>query len=207
MELAITPDDLAQAQPALQLIENRKSKIENPLITFVPGANFGSSKCYPPEHFATLATALIQNHNATILLAGSPAETPLITAIIEHAKRTQDSGPGGGRTQDSFISLPALNDNRGLPLGALKELIRRSRLVIANDTGPRHFAAAFRIPTVTLFGPTDPRWAETYHKNERIVRLDVPCGPCQLKKCPIDHRCLRNLTPDLVLSAAEELLR
>jgi heptosyltransferase-2 len=100
-----------------------------------------------------------------------------------------------------------MNVGRGVGLGALKELVRRSSLVIANDTGPRHFAAAFGVPTVTLFGPTDPRWAQTYHERERVVRIEVPCGPCQLKRCPIDHRCLRGLGPEAVLGAAGEVLR
>ena len=50
------------------------------------------------------------------------------------------------------------------------------------------------MPTVTLFGPTDPVWAETFYEKERIVRVDVPCGPCQLKVCPIDHRCMKGIT-------------
>jgi heptosyltransferase-2 len=77
--------------------------------------------------------------------------------------------------------------------------------MICNDTGPRHIAAAFGIPTVTLFGPTDPVWAETFSENERIVRVPVPCGPCQLKVCPIDHRCMKGITVDMVMQAVNEL--
>jgi heptosyltransferase-2 len=198
MELAVTPEENAAADGVLASIPAIGNGEPGPLLTFVPGANFGSSKCYPPEHFAAVAASLIATRNATIILAGSPAEAPIIRAIVEHTPQP---------LRESLFSLPTLNDGRGAPLGVLKELIRRSALVIANDTGPRHFAAAFNVPTVTLFGPTDPRWAETYHQRERIARIDVPCGPCQLKKCPIDHRCLRGLTPGLVLAAAEELLR
>lgn len=200
MELAITPEERAAAEDVLATlprVDNRKAAIEN-LITLVPGANFGSSKCYPPEHFATVAAALVEGRGATILLAGSPAEGAIIEAIRQQAPEA---------VRAALVSLPAMNSGKGVPLGVLKELVRRSSLVIANDTGPRHFAAAFGVPTVTLFGPTDPRWAETYHPRERIARIDVPCGPCQLKTCPIDHRCLRGLLPDLVLAAADEVLR
>ena len=103
------------------------------------------------------------------------------------------------------MALAKLNAGKGVPLGALKEIVRRSKLMVCNDTGPRHFAAAFNVPTVTLFGPTDPVWAQTYSTNERLVRINVPCGPCQLKKCPIDHRCMMGLSVEMVLKAIDEL--
>jgi heptosyltransferase-2 len=59
---------------------------------------------------------------------------------------------------------------------------------------------------VTLFGPTDPIWAETFFDREKIVRIDVPCGPCQLKKCPIDHRCMTGITVDMVKTAVHDLI-
>jgi heptosyltransferase-2 len=62
------------------------------------------------------------------------------------------------------------------------------------------------VPVVTLFGPTDPVWAETFVEKARQVRVGVACGPCQLKGCPIDHRCMKGLGPEMVLNAAEELL-
>src|SRR6185295_1023389 len=98
--------------------------------------------------------------------------------------------------------LAELNGGNGISVGSLKEIVRRSRLMICNDTGPRHFAAAFGVPVVTLFGPTDPVWPETSCAKETIVRRAVPCGPCQLKKCPIDHRCMKRITVDMVMAAA-----
>jgi heptosyltransferase-2 len=91
-------------------------------------------------------------------------------------------------------------------VGGLKRVVQRSKLMVCNDTGPRHFAAAFGVPTVTLFGPTDPVWAETFSEKERIVRVVVPCGPCQLKKCPIDHRCMKGITVEMVMDAVREVL-
>ena len=75
--------------------------------------------------------------------------------------------------QNQVYALPKMNDGKGVSLGgAGAELVRRARLMICNDTGPRHFAAALGTPVVTLFGPTDPRWAETFFEKERIVRAD-----------------------------------
>jgi heptosyltransferase-2 len=195
MELAITAAERAEANHALATMNNEQSPMNN-LLTLVPGANFGSSKCWPPEHFAQVADHLIDRTHATVLIASSPAELPIVESIL-----------AASRHRDRMIPLATLNHGKGLSLGALKELVRRSQLMICNDTGPRHFAAALGTPVVTLFGPTDPVWAETFATKERQVRIPVPCGPCQLKKCPIDHRCMTRLTPDLVLAAAEELLR
>ena len=86
-------------------------------------------------------------------------------------------------------------------LGTVKALVARAGLVVCNDTGPRHFAAAMARPLVTLFGPTDPRWAQTYDVCEQIVSVPVECGPCQLKVCPIDHRCMRGITVAMVKAA------
>jgi len=183
-------------------IENRKSKIEN-LVIIVPGANFGSSKCWLPDRFAQVATALADPagpFKATVLIASSPAEIPIVDAILKEAIERASFG-----IQNSICALAKLNNDKGISLGALKEIVHRSRLMVCNDTGPRHFSAAFNIPTVTLFGPTDPVWAETNSQSERIIRVNVPCGPCQLKKCPIDHRCMKGITVEDVMAAISDL--
>jgi heptosyltransferase-2 len=94
----------------------------------------------------------------------------------------------------------------GLTLGALKEIVRRCDLMISNDTGPRHIAAAFDVPVVTIFGPTHPEWTEIYFPKERKVSVPVFCGPCQKKTCPLDHRCMTRLTPGMVFETATGLL-
>ncbi len=121
----------------------------NPLVVIVPGANFGSSKCWPPERFAVVADALIDpqgTYRASVVLAASPAEKPVVDAILAASKHN-----ASGR----MIWSGAMANGRGISVGALKEIVRRSRMMICNDTGPRHFAAAFNVPTVALFGPTD----------------------------------------------------
>jgi heptosyltransferase-2 len=202
MQLAITPEEQSEAQAALAL---RGISPTDNLVTIVPGANFGSSKCWPPERFAQVADRLMdrQSHaNAHVILATSPAELPIADAILA-ASLLCPNGKGIGRLH----TTATMNDGEPLSIGALKHIVKRSMLMVCNDTGPRHFAAAFNIPTVTLFGPTDPVWAETFSKNERIVRIDVPCGPCQLKKCPIDHRCMKGLTTELVMQAITALIQ
>jgi ADP-heptose:LPS heptosyltransferase len=92
-------------------------------------------------------------------------------------------------------------------LGGLAALIARMRLFIGNDSGPAHLAEAVGTPSVTLFGPTDPRrWAPLDQRAHPIVREPVGCSPCAYSDCPIDHRCLRRITPDEVIARASGLL-
>jgi heptosyltransferase-2 len=78
--------------------------------------------------------------------------------------------------------------------------------MITNDTGPRHIAAALNVPVVTIFGPTHPQWTEIYYAKERQVAVKVFCGPCQKKRCPLDHRCMTRISPAMVFDAAMSLL-
>ncbi len=96
--------------------------------------------------------------------------------------------------------------NKGTTLGSLKEIVRRCDLMVTNDTGPRHIAAAFDVPVVTVFGPTHPEWTEIYYPRERQVAVKVFCGPCQKKICPLDHRCMTRVTPAMVFDASIGLL-
>src|SRR5690606_36671551 len=84
--------------------------------------------------------------------------------------------------------------------------VSRCVLMITNDTGPRHIAAAFDVPVVTIFGPTFPQWTDIDFPKERQVSVKVFCGPCQKKTCPLDHRCMTRVTPAMVLKAGLELL-
>ncbi len=96
-------------------------------------------------------------------------------------------------------------------IALLKSLLRRCSLLITNDTGARHIAAAMGISVVTIFGSTDPKWSQIDYEHERIVRVEVPCSPCQQKVCahpagPQWHECMKAVTPVMVLDAARELL-
>ena len=94
-----------------------------------------------------------------------------------------------------------------MTLGALKAICGRIDLMVTNDTGPRHMAVAMGTRVVTLFGPTDPHWTTLDYPREIELWEDVFCRPCQLKVCPIDHRCMTRLLPERVLEASRELLQ
>ena len=99
-----------------------------------------------------------------------------------------------------------LADSHALSLGLTKACVRRAALLVTTDSGPRHFAAAFDRPVVTLFGPTHIGWTETYHPRAVNLQKKLPCGPCQLRVCPLEHECMVRLTPEEVFTAAEGLL-
>jgi heptosyltransferase-2 len=91
-------------------------------------------------------------------------------------------------------------------LEEVKALVARSRLVLTNDTGPRHIAVALDRPAVVVMGPTDPRHTAQHLERQRVLREPVECSPCQRKICPIDHRCMTRLAPERAIAAAEDLL-
>ena len=183
--LAISPQQLEVGQALL-----RHYRLEPKRYAVIaPGAAFGAAKCWPPERFAGLIDALRERLGLPAVLAGAPSEYALLEAIAQQA-----------RTEAILCTNP------GTTLGTLKVLIRDAAVLICNDSGPRHYGIALGTPTVTIFGPTDPAWTETHCPHERKVRVEVPCGPCQLRRCPLDHRCMRQVTVEAVTQAAEALL-
>ena len=162
---------------------------QSPLIVLNPGAAFGAAKCWKAEYFAELADRFIDDLGATVLLSAAPKERAIVETIKRHMRHA-----------------PVDLSNRGMDLGSLKEIVRRCDLMVTNDTGPRHIAAAFDVPVVTIFGPTHPEWTEIYYAKERQVAVKVFCGPCQKKTCPLDHRCMTRVTPGMVYERSIELL-
>jgi heptosyltransferase-2 len=160
-----------------------------PYAVINPGAAFGAAKCWPPERFAEVSDALTRDWHLLPVLVGAPREVPLLRAIAAQAR-------------EPLVCC----DDPGTTLGSLKVLVRGARLLVGNDTGPRHYGIAFGVPTVTIFGPTHPEWTETGFGDEIKLQVPVECGPCQLPRCPLDHRCMTRLSSDQVVRAAAELL-
>ena len=130
---------------------------------------------------------------ARVLITGAPKERHIIDAVMAAAR-------------EPMVDLTKL----GLDLTLLKSFIKRSNLVISNDTGPRHVAIAFGKPVVTIFGPTDPAWTEIGYASEKYVRVPVECGPCHKKKCPMrktpdDHICMKRIEPAMVFEPVREM--
>lgn len=161
------------------------------LLVVTPGAGFGPSKLWPAEHYAKACDAIARKHGLRPVLAPAPDEAGIAARIAALAE-----------------VRPVSVSEMGGPFGLaeLKALIARARLVLSNDTGPRHIAVALDRPVVVLMGPTDPRHTASHLEAQRVLREPVPCSPCQRPTCPIDHRCMRGIGPERAVAAAAELL-
>jgi heptosyltransferase-2 len=154
-----------------------------------PGATYGAAKRWPTERYALLADRLIESQKVRIVIFGGPGEEGLGHAI------------------SSQMRYPALVLSGRLTVRELMAMIRQCALLITNDSGPMHIAAAFGIPLVAIFGPTDPQTTSPLGEKSLLLRKSVDCSPCLLRECPIDHRCMTRMTVDEVFEAAERHLK
>lgn len=170
----------------------RQGRLEHrhEVICLNPGAAFGSSKHWAVESWTALAQRLVDQRGCGVLVLCGPSERDMAHKIAADARR-----PGVTSLADVHPSL-----------GLTKACVRRCDLLITTDSGPRHFAAAFQRPVVALFGPTHIAWTETYYPAGVHLQKSVPCGPCQLRVCPLDHRCMTDLGVAEVLATASDLL-
>ena len=153
--------------------------------TFLIGIHPGGSsfdKRWPEKQYAELADRLSHQYNATILLLNGPEETELVENIqaamqsraISHAPET---------------------------IRELGALLSCCDLVVCNDSGPMHIAAALNVPMVAIFGPTDHVAWHPLSENASIVRRDMPCWPCSAHKCKIGWECTKKLPIEPVWNA------
>ncbi len=186
LRLSVTPQ---QEEAGQALLRHYGLADERPYAVINPGAAFGSAKCWLPERFAELCDRLSEEYGFQCLVVGSPGEAELMRSIAAQSRR-------------GAICC----DQPGTTLGSLKVVIRQAALLVCNDTGPRHYGNAFGVPTVTIFGPTHQAWTDTGYAGEVKLQVPVECGPCQLRTCPLDLRCMTALTTDLVMQAVHDVL-
>ena len=159
-------------------------------VVITPGAAFGSSKLWKAEYFAQVADRLIEHYGCRVLIVPGPGEEGIARTI-----------------EESMKNQPINLIDEIAPLDLLASLIKRSSLLITNDTGPRHVAFALERPAVVIMGPTDPRYSSCHVDDETVIlRREFPCVPCHLKECPTDHRCMDMITPREVFEASSRLL-
>jgi len=162
-----------------------------PLAIISNSGAFGPAKLWTEAGVVALAQALAAR-GMNVLLLGGPAE-------LEATKR---QAAAAGRRE-----ILALGKIRHPSLGLSKALVEHARLLVSTDSGPRHMGPAFGVPTVSLFGPTDPAWTDLKTPLDRWVRLGLECQPCQARTCPLGHhRCMRELTVGQVMEAVEAQL-
>ena len=175
---------------AALLTRSRLDIDRSPLIGLFPGAEFGPGKRWPWRRFAELA---VQNRRRQpgcqqIILAG-PKEVWLAVRVHEESGKVH----------------PVIGPD--LDLGRLASVIARLDLLITNDSGPMHIAAALGVPCLGLFGPTNPVRTRPVGERHEVIYTDRWCSPCFRRRCPLlHHRCMRDISVDQVAETASRIL-
>lgn len=155
-----------------------------------PGSTYGSAKRWLPERFAEAARRLVERvrkdegKEAAVMILGAKGEESL------------------GNTIAALVEVKSVVLSGATTIRELMAATKRCRLLLTNDTGPMHIAAAFGVPVVAVFGPTDWRTTSPYGQEQSIVREPVDCAPCFLRECPIDHRCMTRISAQRVFEVS-----
>jgi len=185
LRLPLREEDRTWAEEVLKesgLLDGR------PLIGINPGAAYGLAKCWHPDRFAELGRRLSRKWKATVLIFGRAEEREMANKILQQM---------GGAGVD-FTGKTGL-----LQLAAFLE---KCCLLVSNDTGTMHVAAAIGTPVVAIFGSTDPVTTGPWGDGHVVVRKEVSCSPCLKRFCPTDHRCMELITADEVEEVVEKKL-
>ena len=155
------------------------------LVGINPGAAYGSAKCWLPERFRAVTEKLLKLDNIQIVYFGDAATQPLVNDICQ--------------------GLPVTNLAGLTTLRELACLIKLCSVILTNDSGPMHIAAAVETPLVALFGSTNEIATGPY-KTGTIIHKHVECSPCYKRVCPIDFRCMKRIETDEVYDALVKIL-
>lgn len=185
----------ATRQRGLGIVQRFKIDPARRLIVLAPGAAYGQAKQWPPARVAEVAARLIRDRDATCVMVGAGHDR-------DAARAVESSLPD----QALRSRLIDLTGQTSLP--ELMGVIARADAVVANDSGAMHLAAALGRPVVAIFGPTDERATRPVGAGGQsdVLTADVFCRPCHLRDCPIDHRCMKRVTADMVFAAVSRQL-
>ncbi|WP_227519774.1 lipopolysaccharide heptosyltransferase II [Mangrovitalea sediminis] len=181
--------DAANQQTALGKFE---LSTEKAIVALCPGAEFGASKRWPEDHYATVARQQIQA-GRQVWIFGSQNDAAVGKTILQSMPEElrQHCHNLAGRTN----------------LAEAVDLLALANVVISNDSGLMHVAAALKRPLIVVYGSTSPDFTPPLADDVRILRLGLECSPCFERECPLGHlKCLRELSPEVVLNALNDLI-
>jgi len=193
LALADGVNSASKASPAPVLVPDARKReaalrslhltTDRPIAVLCPGAEFGPAKRWPTEHFVTLASRFRKDGHAVWLIGSSRDQA--FTAPISAA-------------------VAGIHDLAGkTDLGTAIDLMSLASIVVSNDSGLMHAAAAVERPLVALFGSSSPAYTPPMSPLARVARIDIECSPCFRRECPLGHfRCMRELSPDVVYDLA-----
>jgi heptosyltransferase-2 len=173
---------------ARDIIRQYVSGNGEPVIGIAPGATYGPAKRWMPERFAAVADRLSADLDARVVLFGGKSDWETAEQVRKNARTDMINIAGKTTLQEAVYC------------------ISQCRLFISNDSGLMHVAGALNIPTVAIFGSTNPVTTSPAGEKTILVRKPVLCSPCLKKTCPTDFRCMTLITVDDVVAAANTLL-
>jgi lipopolysaccharide heptosyltransferase I len=177
-----------EKQAANTLLARADYDINRPLVIFVVGARW-ATKQWPPENFAALAEKLAASDGAQVALIGSRSEAPLASRIA------------------STCRCPMLDFSGKTTLKQLAYLFQRAKVVVGNDSGPTHIAAAVGTPVVALYGPTSPVRTGPYGEQHAVLTSSLPCSPCFRRMCKLGTPCMTDISVEAVYRACKPFLQ
>jgi heptosyltransferase-2 len=152
------------------------------------GSTNSQAKRWPAESFAVLNDRIQTELRANVVLVGSKGDLDAAGTVFEEAVRKPVNAVGKTSVAEAA------------------SIISVADLLISNDMGLAHISPAVGTKTIVIFGPTDPTTTRPFSGDAVIIRNDVPCSPCMLRECPIDHRCMTGVIPDQVFETACQML-
>lgn len=179
---------MEEKQQALHTLHKYHITTDAQIIGINPGAAYGSSKRWHPERYGHLAEGLAKSYNAKVIVFGSRQETDIADEIVRTA------------------GVSILNMAGRTSIRELMSLISCCRVFITNDSGPMHIATALGVPVVAIFGSTDSLQTGPLGDEHIVIKKDVHCSPCFLRKCPTDLECMDLITVDDVLEGVKKIL-
>lgn len=179
----LTDDEKAWARDFL-----KSKNIGNRLIVGIaPGASYGPAKRWIAERFAEAAKRLSHNYNADLVLFGGDEERNICSAVLNNLKGINIAGEVDLRKAIAIMNM--------------------CKLFITNDSGPMHIAASLGLPTVAIFGSTDPKLTGPLGNNVKVIKKECVCSPCFDRVCKKGHyNCMYSITTDEVYEAAKNFL-
>ncbi|MDP1592770.1 MAG: lipopolysaccharide heptosyltransferase II [Gallionella sp.] len=162
--------------------------LDQPVAVFCPGAEYGPAKRWPVAYFAETAQRLYDSGYA-VWLIGSNKDREVAEKIVALGNRTAHNLCGSTDLADAIALLSC------------------AQLVISNDSGLMHLAAALDRPMLALFGSSSPQFTPPLSDAARVVKLDIKCSPCFKRECPLGHfNCMNQLTPDRVWEKIQKVI-
>lgn len=195
--LFVTPDEVDAALNRFQLEQNPRV----PLFGMFPGAEYGPAKRWPRERFIEVATRIQKQTGCRWLIFGGAGDVELAAHILGEIQYEATRLPVSGKIPPEPV---ALNLAGQTSLRELCALLKVCGVMLSNDSGPMHVAAALGTPVVVPFGSTSAALTGPGLPGDEAHELlisNAPCSPCFLRECPIDFRCMNGISVDEVVKA------